>query len=450
MRPPEAPQQQQQQMTFQSEMQSTVEDSLHSAQQRVPKSRMTEDDQPNRSMVEMGGSHQPQSTSPAVTMGIAQEPTGPDRSHEGQLQGNQTQSRQHTRTQRTGKTSHVVRRKRRKLSGPQDESASVENNSRSRHQASIPGPLDKVICLDSDADEAEPLIEVRVDATQKRETDGEHHVTPEMPQPHRRSSTRRRSAQDPIPPELTTKTLPAISQSSDFHPITAAGDIMSRAVADLLSQNNRLEKELKDTKGMLESQGKHLDRAEAKAEELTVILETKGRELGDVRNRMGTVTRFVKGLGGDYDNLNKRNIALRTMLDEVLKDKQELQTDLEAVRQAQRQYNAESGLRRFVEEAEAVREEIQRMHSYAENQEAIIMEKIGLLAEERDRTVSLESQLKQEREENRKIISRFSKDKEEMITEMGRIRKFLQVKFETLSEGEEEKNNRFVGVVIVL
>jgi hypothetical protein len=198
-------------------------------------------------------------------------------------------------------------------------------------------------------------------------------------------------------------------------------DIMNRTVSDLIARNGKLEKQLSEVTFALKTQKNTTEAAEAKVRELTSSLQNQQKKMVDMQSRQATFRKFVTGLGEDFTALDHRNLELKHRLNESQSEKVRIQQDLEAMRAILREACDEGGKSKLTSRIQDLRSEVRRLSDNAKYADATINEKSSLLAEERNRSQLLESQILEERKASRKIAEKFDEMKlllVEQLTEM--------------------------------
>jgi chaperonin cofactor prefoldin len=172
-----------------------------------------------------------------------------------------------------------------------------------------------------------------------------------------------------------------------------SGEIINRTINDFMSQNSMLEKRIGELRSELTSQRKETEAAEAKVAELTVNAEAHMKHKADVLRKQGTLEKFVRTLGEDFNTLNTRNLDLNNRLKEALVEKAAIRTELEEARafflgELERLDRERTDFRG---RAGALHSEITMLRNFHTFREAALGEKTGLLVEARDRVQTLEA-----------------------------------------------------------
>jgi hypothetical protein len=160
-----------------------------------------------------------------------------------------------------------------------------------------------------------------------------------------------------------------------------------------MSQNSMLEKRIGELRSELTSQRKETEAAEAKVAELSANAEAHMKHKGGVLRKQGTLEKFVRTLGENFNTLNTRNLDLNNRLKEALVEKAAIRTELEEARafflgelerldRERTDFRGRSG---------ALHSEINMLRNFHSFREAALGEKTGLLVEARDRVQALEA-----------------------------------------------------------
>jgi predicted nucleic acid-binding Zn-ribbon protein len=231
-------------------------------------------------------------------------------------------------------------------------------------------------------------------------------------------------------------------------PPESTEDIMNRTVSELSSRNRKLEKQVsgletqlsdaiscnRKLENQLSEAETRRNAAEAKVRELTSSLQTQQKKMADLQTRVATFSKFLSGLGEDFTGLDRRNLELKHRFNELQSEKMRLQQDLEDRRARLREACDEVG--KHTSLIQDLRSEVRRLSDNAKYADATINEKSSLLAEERDRTQLLESQILEERRASHKIAEKFDEMKLRFAEQLKEMKNSLM---DLVQEGDSLK-----------
>lgn len=242
-------------------------------------------------------------------------------------------------------------------------------------------------------------------------------------QPHRTPSGRSTVSQQPsmsVAPDATTGTTEGA---------------LANAVAQLSQQKGALEKKLQDTMHTLEAKSHTIEEMVHKNDELTTSIEEYKKKIEGMRTRYKEFEKFLDGLGNDYKMLNDQKTILTRRIDEL----DGYNRDLEAERQVlhdrvenalQNQRDWRDAERRY-QELEREFHKLQAAHEAATKE---ISEKGMFLVEEKNRNVSLESQMIKERKTHEEVVKVLNGFKHELMENI----KSLEAKLADMSSAKTD------------
>ncbi|KAF8243083.1 hypothetical protein K440DRAFT_664365 [Wilcoxina mikolae CBS 423.85] len=192
--------------------------------------------------------------------------------------------------------------------------------------------------------------------------------------------------------------------ATDADNLDNTGDIVNRTMFELTTRNTVLEKTLTETKLALKSQQESTKTAEAKIAELSKSLEERAKKLADIMNRQVHFEKYLSGIGGDYNLLDRKNIELKNQLKETLAGKADILRDLDSMRAALKQAKvAAEAWGKVKDQVKETQSEIKRLQNRLDSTESELNQTTGLLVEERNRTQELESRIQEDRKINQNI-----------------------------------------------
>jgi len=218
---------------------------------------------------------------------------------------------------------------------------------------------------------------------------------------------------------------------TDADELENTGNIVNRTLFELTTRNTVLEKTLTETRLALQSQQESTKTAEAKIAELSTRLEERSKKLADVMNRQVHFEKYLKGIGGDYNLLDRKNIELKNQLKEALAGKADILRDMANIRDVLMQTNAtaEAWLK-VKDQVKVTQSEIKRLQDRLNSTESELNQTTGLLVEERNRTQELESRIQEDRKTNQNITEAVERVRVQIIDELVHLQSNLAEKLE--------------------
>jgi len=292
---------------------------------------------------------------------------------------------------------------------PQPMAIDYPSNDRQEPGGPGAGTNDSVIVLDGDDDDVIQDIDKQLVGNNKGRTTRpvQGNLQP------RPMSNLGRAIAGSLPNRHPLRRRPAVNsppaQQSRGGPQGSTGDILNRTINDLMSRNSMLEKGVNELNFALKAQMKTTEAAEARVKELTANLETQTKYKSEIFSKHGKLEKFVRSLGEDYNTLNTRNLDLNNRLKEALTEKDNVRNELESNRATFMRALEESERERinFRERARAIHVKIDGTRDLQRFSEAALNEKASLLAEERDRSQTLEMQIQEERKASLRDAEKF-------------------------------------------
>jgi hypothetical protein len=215
--------------------------------------------------------------------------------------------------------------------------------------------------------------------------------------------------------------------SNYTHPgdgVKISDNVFAQAVSELSLQKESLEKKVKDGEHTIQLQKNQLESLKYQNAELQQGNTAQKTKITNISKRLNTLEKFLQGLGADYNSLNQQNAELNRKLAEVQAEKDDMNILLNTMRDnLGEQIKFSNLVKKSKITAEEALDGFEHQHNRIEMMEGEICEKVGLLAEERDRSRALQLQIQEEREKNFQILkaledakSHFDKSLAELVS----------------------------------
>lgn len=208
-------------------------------------------------------------------------------------------------------------------------------------------------------------------------------------------------------------------------------DLMAKQAAD---ERAAFTEEMEEIKAAKQSLQDELDASIIRHESLTAVIEKHKAKVAAYQSKVGKLKTFVDGLGNDFSGLKKEASATRRRSEQLLQEAHEGKADREVLSQqlmtcSEKAAHVKDDMAKTCYEALAKLHDAEQSNAYLQEQ---LSEKVGLLAEERDRRTSLETQLDRARAADETVSTLLKSSNDAVIDELHEIHA-------TLEEAENSK-----------
>jgi hypothetical protein len=201
---------------------------------------------------------------------------------------------------------------------------------------------------------------------------------------------------------------------------------LAQAVAELGSQKELLERRVSELKYKNQLQKQRLEVIQEKYSNIEKQMEAEKEEVGTIKNRQQILEKFVEGVGRDYNSLSKRNSEIGQKLVDALGEKDGLVNELKVVRESLLGgFDRMDLVRKSQRAAEEAISRYEQQNNHIKILEVELSEKVGLLAEERDRSQALEGHINEIRKNHATATNAIDSLKShisEMVLELVRLK----------------------------
>lgn len=214
---------------------------------------------------------------------------------------------------------------------------------------------------------------------------------------------------------------------------------LAKAVAELTSQKQGLDRKLQQAKQALEEQTKRAELTTRKNEELTRNIDSYKKTVSHIQTRQLDLEKFLKGIGNDYNRLDKSHASLIRDLQTIIAEKAVAEAEIRDLEQKVSKSNSNyEHWRQARYEVQSLRRELATLADSKRFFSKEVEEKTNQLLEEKTKNQDLEMQLAEARRAHGALAD-VEQVKLELLDGISALQNiFVQVNTKNLSEQKEQ------------